>query len=439
MLNWSFVLENYVETQPSTDYASALLGFLLLSMMLLFASLLIIPLFTRPVNKIALSYNEKLWNDFINDNITVNDEVKRQLTSDDFKIYNGKLGVILIKMEGIEKAIEYYKASLHQLIATNLEKDTYKSKIITNSRNSITVIICYLNDRSYEACMMLSSKLADSIFNSIEPIYRKESYIAISKIKENLSSIPSLYDQCVEISDYRLTSGSHLLYYSMLDKKENSYEYQEHLEKQLLNNLNVGNLEVCKSILEEFFQSFENYNIKDSEIVNMVSRLTSSIIKNSTNDISAEIRNIENTIVAIISRMHTLDEMRAYISNELESIHTKVAERATDEISSSFDKMMAYIDNNFTNSDISVNNVVDELDLNRNFVSKEINEKTRGSFTDYVNRKRISYAKELLKDKSKTINDISEEIGFNYSYYFIKIFKSIEGITPGQYRSNLKE
>jgi AraC-like DNA-binding protein len=38
-----------------------------------------------------------------------------------------------------------------------------------------------------------------------------------------------------------------------------------------------------------------------------------------------------------------------------------------------------------------------------------------------------------------TIEEISKASGYNYSYYFIKIFKSLEGITPGQYRTAMAE
>ena len=98
---------------------------------------------------------------------------------------------------------------------------------------------------------------------------------------------------------------------------------------------------------------------------------------------------------------------------------------------------MDYIDKNYTSTDISVNKIADELGLNRGFVSKVINETTGKSFTDYINGKRIALSKILLRDKSKTIKDIAEEVGYNYSYYFIRIFKNIEGITPGQYRNNM--
>ena len=47
---------------------------------------------------------------------------------------------------------------------------------------------------------------------------------------------------------------------------------------------------------------------------------------------------------------------------------------------------------------------------------------------------------ELLKDRRDIpITEISTLVGFSDASYFIKLFKSHYGITPNQYRNNLKE
>jgi AraC-like DNA-binding protein len=59
----------------------------------------------------------------------------------------------------------------------------------------------------------------------------------------------------------------------------------------------------------------------------------------------------------------------------------------------------------------------------------------------YLNRIRISKAKELLSSSSYNINQIAEKTGFQDSRYFSRIFRKLEGITPSEYidkyRSNL--
>ena len=47
---------------------------------------------------------------------------------------------------------------------------------------------------------------------------------------------------------------------------------------------------------------------------------------------------------------------------------------------------------------------------------------------------RINYAKRLLYSSDLTIKEIAEKCGFQSVYYFSRLFKAGEGISPGQYR-----
>lgn len=54
---------------------------------------------------------------------------------------------------------------------------------------------------------------------------------------------------------------------------------------------------------------------------------------------------------------------------------------------------------------------------------------------EYIAKRRIQAAKELLSKTNKTTEQIAEETGFCDSSYFCKLFKRYEGITPSQFRN----
>lgn len=53
---------------------------------------------------------------------------------------------------------------------------------------------------------------------------------------------------------------------------------------------------------------------------------------------------------------------------------------------------------------------------------------------EYIAKRRIRAAKEMLSDTSLSVEDIALETGFCTSSYFCKLFKRYEGITPTQFR-----
>jgi AraC-like DNA-binding protein len=53
---------------------------------------------------------------------------------------------------------------------------------------------------------------------------------------------------------------------------------------------------------------------------------------------------------------------------------------------------------------------------------------------EYVLRERIQQAKRIMADATLSITEVCYHSGFNNLNYFIKLFKRLEGITPGEYR-----
>lgn len=61
------------------------------------------------------------------------------------------------------------------------------------------------------------------------------------------------------------------------------------------------------------------------------------------------------------------------------------------------------------------------------------------SFHQALNRQRISNAAGLLRATDMAVADIAAEVGFSEAKAFCRVFKSIYGVTPGQYRRQKKE
>lgn len=56
---------------------------------------------------------------------------------------------------------------------------------------------------------------------------------------------------------------------------------------------------------------------------------------------------------------------------------------------------------------------------------------------EYKNRQRIKRATALLNDSQNTVEAVSEQLNFSSPAYFRRVFKSITGKTPNEYRKNL--
>lgn len=93
-----------------------------------------------------------------------------------------------------------------------------------------------------------------------------------------------------------------------------------------------------------------------------------------------------------------------------------------------------YIQDNYSDEDITLNSVASHVNVSPNHLSAMFSQKTGQTFVKYLTDIRMNRAKELLKCTNKRSNEISEEIGYKDPHYFSHIFKKNVGCTPLQYR-----
>ena len=96
--------------------------------------------------------------------------------------------------------------------------------------------------------------------------------------------------------------------------------------------------------------------------------------------------------------------------------------------------MIAFIEGNYSNYDLSVSMVADKYNMNIVNLSKYFKKHYGIGMLDYIHKLRIEKAKLLIKDEKLSIKDVGEKVGYYNSAAFIRVFKKYEGITPGKHK-----
>lgn len=74
------------------------------------------------------------------------------------------------------------------------------------------------------------------------------------------------------------------------------------------------------------------------------------------------------------------------------------------------------------------------MNVNASYLSTTFKKECGETLTDYINRKRMEHAANILAHTDKQVQTIAAECGILDVNYFIKIFKKYYGLTPTQYR-----
>lgn len=137
------------------------------------------------------------------------------------------------------------------------------------------------------------------------------------------------------------------------------------------------------------------------------------------------IHNIGNTVTNYEMTQMFSAMIQIFVSHmdEKQNISNYVILRAID-----------YIRNHYQNG-ISLDEVAGSLDITPEYLSTLFNREMGENFTSFLKKFRISHAKRLLKETDKKIYEIASEVGYADAKYFNRVFKEVEGISPGDYRA----
>jgi len=79
----------------------------------------------------------------------------------------------------------------------------------------------------------------------------------------------------------------------------------------------------------------------------------------------------------------------------------------------------------------------DHVHLNPSYLSVLFKDQLSMTFSEYVTRRRLQRAKELLIGTRLPVAEIAERVGYQTAKYFNRIFKEYEGHSPGRYRAEM--
>ncbi len=87
---------------------------------------------------------------------------------------------------------------------------------------------------------------------------------------------------------------------------------------------------------------------------------------------------------------------------------------------------------------ITLSDVASEANLSKEAFCRFFKERTRTTFSRYLNQLRIMEAKKLLEDQNMDIIEIGFQVGFENMSYFHRVFKQHTGKAPLQFRKSLR-
>ncbi len=92
-----------------------------------------------------------------------------------------------------------------------------------------------------------------------------------------------------------------------------------------------------------------------------------------------------------------------------------------------------YIDDNFSDTDFSVDKISKELSYNKKYISSVFKKEFDIGIIDYLTTVRIQNACTMIQQGFTSVNDIALRCGYSDAQYFSRVFKNKMSLSPMQY------
>lgn len=135
--------------------------------------------------------------------------------------------------------------------------------------------------------------------------------------------------------------------------------------------------------------------------------------------------------------MQNYDLLRTWFMYKIERVCSNINPAHKDQHSGIIEKAKEYMNTNY-NKNFSLDDVARAVNISPYYFSKLFKDKTGKNFVEYLTTIRMNAARLLLQNHELSIKEICIESGYFDPNYFSRIFKKQFGVTPTEFRENLR-
>lgn len=385
----------------------------------------------------------KLLQDVLKGQAAVSEAEKNRISLDARQVAVGILGGHGSLSEGNQKFKDF-------LI---LVKDEYFSKDVRSyavqlGERQIAVVFFgnYRNPQSFKKAVRQG---IEAISASMERYYNMKLTCILGGIYESWEQMPDSYKNAMSVWRGLLNpSEVFICYEDQLHgrkvKQGRTWERPVQLERDLLLNIQMGREEKSLESLEEILKYYSDLDVQLSEfvsisLVELVFDISGTLMKAG----GAGFHVWEDENVAEYLKEHfaygSLRDAKEVLEEYVRKCcrqFSAVNETQGDRIAFNVKEL---IEKNIGNEEFGLETASAQLFFSHNYVRQIFKQMTGESFTEYLIRRRMETARELLSNPAMKIQDVALKTGYSNQRYFASCFKKYYGCTPTEYRNQGKD
>lgn len=265
--------------------------------------------------------------------------------------------------------------------------------------------------------------------------------LGVGTVQAERGELYRSFEQARRALQQRLADEARVLFVARSGEEPDSggYLYPFEQEKSVVAQLKLGETEKAKEALRGFTAALRaGAGTDEGRIIGSYDLLAAAVVRvlfegNTLTSAALFDYNLHERLQGF----RTVTEIEKWLAEEVfERIAAQMrqARQARETVSDSMvTKAMEYVQTHY-DQDLSLALLADLIGASEGQLSQAFKREIGLTFTDYLIGIRVDIAKELLRATDMKVTELAERMRYNNSQNFIRVFKRITGVTPGEFR-----
>ncbi|WP_010277855.1 helix-turn-helix domain-containing protein [Paenibacillus senegalensis] len=282
---------------------------------------------------------------------------------------------------------------------------------------------------------------AEKIKTKVEELLQIKVSIGISRAFDRYKDAMGAYSQALEALKRRISLGNEIIisYDDIEEAASNGVHPSaswKQAEDDLINALKTGDSGAAFGQYSDYVALIMDRDIRFNDfqmiMIQLISRIY-RIVQQQGGSLDGLLGS--TSVMERFMKLHTVEEITEWFRTKLlPPVIAFLKGRIDTQYINIAHQMIRIIEEEY-DQDITLESCAKQLKFHPVYLSRVFKKEVGVTFIEYLTEYRMNVAKTWLKESDLKITEIAERLNYTNSTGFIRTFRKITGMTPGQYRS----
>lgn len=267
---------------------------------------------------------------------------------------------------------------------------------------------------------------------------------ALGQVVNSVANLSASFQEAGNALEYRtiMDADGRVIYINDIEPHpQASASFPEYNYQEILRAVKLGDREETAAAIHHFIDTLKSkavtpgqYQMACVELLTEFTRIGRSY--------QLDIRDIfgkDRVPWQEIDQFSSLDELKNWLLDICTNLRRTLRHERKDSAQRLTEKARAYIEDHYTESDLSADVLCRHLNVSAAYFSTVFKREVGLGFSTYLTKIRLEHAVQLLMSTEEKTYIIAEAVGYTEPNYFSYVFKKEYGLSPSKYRASLKK